>query len=305
MKNNTRSITDFSQLIESLNESGIKNNVAVVWAEDNHTLDAVEMACKAGVITPIWVCSQQTADKLKGKYETLSANDPQDASEKAVELVRQGKADALMKGFVNTDVLLRAILNKEKGILPKGSVLTHITAAKIPSYPKLLFFTDPAVLPFPTHEQRMEQIKYVSNFCHAFNIEQPKISLIHCSEKPDGKHFPYTEGYLELKKMAAEGAFGNCIVDGPLDLKTSCSAEALADKKIDSPIGGEADAVIFPDIEAGNVFYKAITLFAGAETAAVLQGTQVPVVLASRGDTVESKFYSLALAAIISKSKNK
>ena len=224
---------------------------------------------------------------------------------KAVELVRQGKADALMKGFVNTDVLLRAILNKEKGILPKGSVLTHITAAKIPSYPKLLFFTDPAVLPFPTHEQRMEQIKYVSNFCHAFNIEQPKISLIHCSEKPDGKHFPYTEGYLELKKMAAEGAFGNCIVDGPLDLKTSCSAEALADKKIDSPIGGEADAVIFPDIEAGNVFYKTITLFAGAETAAVLQGTQVPVVLASRGDTVESKFYSLALAAIISKSKNK
>ncbi|WP_455102808.1 phosphate acyltransferase, partial [Prevotella nigrescens] len=264
MKNNTRSITDFSQLIESLNESGIKNNVAVVWAEDNHTLDAVEMACKAGVITPILVCSQQTADKLKGKYETLSANDPQDASEKAVELVRQGKADALMKGFVNTDVLLRAILNKEKGILPKGSVLTHITAAKIPSYPKLLFFTDPAVLPFPTHEQRMEQIKYVSNFCHAFNIEQPKISLIHCSEKPDGKHFPYTEGYLELKKMAAEGAFGNCIVDGPLDLKTSCSAEALADKKIDSPIGGEADAVIFPDIEAGNVFYKTITLFAGA-----------------------------------------
>ena len=263
------------------------------------------MACKAGVITPILVCSQQTADKLKGKYETLSANDPQDASEKAVELVRQGKADALMKGFVNTDVLLRAILNKEKGILPKGSVLTHITAAKIPSYPKLLFFTDPAVLPFPTHEQRMEQIKYVSNFCHAFNIEQPKISLIHCSEKPDGKHFPYTEGYLELKKMAAEGAFGNCIVDGPLDLKTSCSAEALADKKIDSPIGGEADAVIFPDIEAGNVFYKTITLFAGAETAAVLQGTQVPVVLASRGDTVESKFYSLALAAIISKSKNK
>lgn len=263
------------------------------------------MAYKAGVINPILVCSEQTAERFKNIYETLLADNPQDASEKAVELVRQGKADALMKGFVNTDVLLRAILNKEKGILPKGSVLTHITAAKIPTYPKLLFFTDPAVLPFPTHEQRIEQIKYVANFCHAFNIEQPKISLIHCSEKPDGKHFPYTEGYLELKKMANEGAFGNCIVDGPLDLKTSCSAEALADKKINSPIGGEADAVIFPDIEAGNVFYKTITLFAGAETAAVLQGTLVPVVLASRGDTVESKFYSLALATIISKSKKK
>lgn len=205
MKNKTTSITDFSQLVKELNESGIKNNVAVVWAEDSHTIYAVEMAYKAGVINPILVCSEQTAERFKNIYETLLADNPQDASEKAVELVRQGKADALMKGFVNTDVLLRAILNKEKGILPKGSVLTHITAAKIPTYPKLLFFTDPAVLPFPTHEQRIEQIKYVANFCHAFNIEQPKISLIHCSEKPDGKHFPYTEGYLELKKWQTRG----------------------------------------------------------------------------------------------------
>lgn len=304
MKNNTSRIADFSQLVENLKEIGNKKNVAVVWAEDSHTLEAVEMAYEAGFANPILVCSQQTAEKYEGKYEILLADSPQDASEKAVALVREGRADALMKGFVNTDVLLRAILDKEKGILPKGSVLTHITAAKLPTYPKLLFFTDPAVIPHPTQEQRMAQIRYVTDFCHAFHIEQPKISLIHCSEKPDGKHFPYTEGYLELKKMAADGAFGNCIVDGPLDLKTSCSAEALADKKIDSPIEGEADAVIFPDIEAGNVFYKAITLFAAAETAAVLQGTQVPVVLASRGDTVTSKFYSMALATIISKSNN-
>ena len=99
----------------------------------------------------------------------------------------------------------------------------------------------------------------------------------------------------------SDGVFGNCIVDGPLDLKTSCSAEALATKCINSPIAGAADAVIFPDIEAGNVFYKAITLFANAETAAVLQGTSVPVVLPSRGDTIKSKFYSLALATMITK----
>ena len=105
--------------------------------------------------------------------------------------------------------------------------------------------------------------------------------------------------------MANEGAFGNCIVDGPLDLKTSCSAEALADKKINSPIEGEADAVIFPDIEAGNVFYKTITLFAGAETAAGIARNTGACSIGSRGDTVESKFYSLALATIISKSKKK
>lgn len=105
----------------------------------------------------------------------------------------------------------------------------------------------------------MAQIEYIADMCHKFHIPQPKISLIHCTEKVDERHFPFTEGYMELKQMAKDGKFGNCIVDGPLDLKTSCSAEALNAKKLESPIGGEADALIFPDIEAGNVFYKAIT----------------------------------------------
>lgn len=231
------------------------------------------------------------------------ADDPADASAKAVELVRNGRTQVLMKGFVNTDVLLRAVLNKETGILPKGRILTHVTAAKISTYHKLLFFTDPAVIPYPTQEQRMAQIEYIADMCHKFHIPQPKISLIHCTEKVDERHFPFTEGYLELKQMAKDGKFGNCIVDGPLDLKTSCSAEALHAKKLESPIGGDADALIFPDIEAGNVFYKAITLFAQTETAAVLQGTLAPVVLPSRGDTVKSKFYSLALATMISTEK--
>ena len=125
MKNNTSRIADFSQLVENLKETGNKKNVAVVWAEDSHTLEAVEMAYEAGFANPILVCSQQTAEKYEGKYEILLADNPQDASEKAVALVREGCADALMKGFVNTDVLLRAILDKEKGLLPKGKVLTQ------------------------------------------------------------------------------------------------------------------------------------------------------------------------------------
>lgn len=299
----TDTIVDFRQMVDHLAETKTQKQVAVAWPEDEHTRDAVEMAAKAGFLVPILVGSEQTKAKYEGKFETIVVDSPEAASAKAVALVREGRAQVLMKGFVNTDVLLRAVLNKETGILPKGSVLTHVSAAKIQGYPKLLFFTDPAVIPYPTQEQRIAQVRYVADFCHAFHIECPKISLIHCSEKVDERHFPYTQGYLELKKMAEEGAFGKCIVDGPLDLKTSCSAEALATKKLESPIGGEADAVIFPDIEAGNVFYKTITLFAGAETAAVLQGTDVPVVLPSRGDTIESKFYSLALATMITKSK--
>lgn len=295
----TEPIKDFNQLVEHLVERKIQKRVAVVWPEDDHTREAVEMAIQAGFIEPIFICSKQSQELYGDRFQTILADDPTDASVKAVALVRDGGADVLMKGFVNTDVLLRAVLNKETGILPKGSVLTHVAAAKIPSYPKLIFFTDAAVIPYPTEEQRQAQIRYVVDFCHAFHVEKPKVSLIHCSEKVDAKHFPYTEGYLQLKEMAKEGVFGDCIVDGPLDLKTSCCAEALAIKKIDSPIGGEADALIFPNIEAGNLFYKSITLFADAEMAGLLKGPMVPVVLPSRGDSNKSKFYSLALATMI------
>ena len=117
----------------------------------------------------------------------------------------------------------------------------------------------------------------------------------------DERHFPYTVSYKALKAEAETGAFGKCTIDGPLDLITSCSVEAMKIKQINSPINGEADALIFPDIEAGNLFYKTVTLFCHAETAAILQGTMAPVVLPSRGDTIESKYYSLALASLISR----
>lgn len=292
-------IKDFTQLVDFLAEKKIQKRVAVVWPEDDHTREAVEMATEAGFIKPIFICSKETQALYQDKVETILAADPTDAAIKAVALVKEGGAEVLMKGFVNTDVLLRAVLNKETGILPKGNVLTHIAAAKIPTYEKILFFTDAAVIPFPTEEQREAQIRYLVDFCHAFQIEKPRVSLIHCSEKVDAKHFPYTEGYLTLREKTEKGEFGSCIVDGPLDLKTSCCEEALKTKKIDSPIGGEADAVIFPNIEAGNVFYKTITLFCKAETAGLLQGPIAPVVLPSRGDSNKSKFYSLALATMI------
>ena len=203
-----------------------------------------------------------------------------------------------MKGLINTDKLLRAVLNKETGILPKGKILTHIAVAEIPNYPKPLFFTDAAVIPYPTQEQRIEQVRVAAYACHALGIEEPKISLVHCSEKVSEKTFPFTAGYQEIIDLAKEGRFGKCIVDGPLDVKCSCSVQNMWAKGIDSPINGEADALIFPDIEAGNSFYKTLTLFGRAETAGVLQGPMAPVVLPSRGDSVFSKYYSIALAAV-------
>ncbi|MBQ8127411.1 MAG: phosphate butyryltransferase [Prevotella sp.] len=277
-----KTIKNFDELVAHLTERTERRRVAVVCGRDESTREAVARAEAAGFVEPIMV----------------DDDDVDVAAARAVALVREGKADVLMKGLLNTDNLLKAVLNKETGILPQGRVLTHLTCAQLPQMDRLLFVTDVAVIPYPTKEQRAEQLRYLLNLCRAMGIEEPRVSLINCSEKVNAKHFPFTVEYQELIAQTRAGEFGPCIVDGPLDLKTSLSAHALHKKGIESPLEGQADGLIFPDIQAGNVFYKTITLFCGAETAAILQGPQVPVVLTSRADSVESKFYSLALAAI-------
>ena len=276
-------IQSFEELTTHLKKRGAQKRVAVVCPDDESTRQALATAERHGIASPL----------------LFRSDDPAEAAAQAVAAVRRGEADVLMKGFVNTDVLLHATLNKETGILPKGRVMTHIAVAQLPDYHKLLLFTDAAVIPYPTHEQRVAQVAYAAQFCHRLGIEEPRLSLIHCSEKVDAKHFPYTAGYGQIKEMAAQGAFGPCIVDGPLDLKTSCSPHSMAVKHINSPIAGDADALIFPDIEAGNLFYKTITLFCQARTAGVLQGSDVPVVLPSRGDSAEAKYLSLCLACLL------
>lgn len=276
-------LRDFHALTALLAARGTKKRLVVVNPEDESTLWAIDRAQRAGFCEAV----------------PVHEDDPEAASRHALELIRSGKADVLMKGLINTDILLRAILNKEHGILRPGHILTHIAAAAIPAYDKLLFFTDAAVLPFPTEAQRVAQVRYLVDLCHSLGVEVPKVSLIHSSEQVDGRHFPYTEGYRAIREQALQGAFGHCVVDGPLDLKTSCDYHAMQVKKISSPIKGQADALVFPNIEAGNVFYKAITLFCNATTAAILQGTQVPVVLPSRGDSPETKYNSIALACVV------
>ena len=275
-------IKTLNDMIVFLQQRGDRKRVAVICANDASTRYAVEKGQEMGFIEPIYV----------------NGDDKDECARRAVALCKSGEADILMKGLVNTDIVLRAIHNKETGILRPGHVLTHIAMAEIPKYEKLLFFTDAAVIPIPTKEQRRQQVHYINYVCHALGIEEPRISLIHCAEKVSEKTFPYTKDYLDIIALAQSGYFGRCIIDGPLDLKTSLDSVSLREKGIHSAIDGQADALIFPDIVAGNVFYKTLTLFGYAKTAGVLQGTQCCCVLPSRADSPESKYYSLALAAI-------
>ena len=296
---------DFKALPQRLRSMAKCVTVAVACPADAHTEEVIERSISEEFAKFILVAVEQNAavaERLHAKYPDrtaiILATDVDDASRKAVAEVRQGRAHVLMKGTVNTDNLLRAVLNKECGLLEKGHVLTHIAVAEIPGLQRLLFFTDAAVIPYPTTEQFHAQLGYIADtYRSVTGNDCPRVALTHCTEKVSEK-FPLTLSYEELKKEAREGAFGSIEVDGPMDVKTACDAESGAIKGIASPVVGNADILIFPDIEAGNTFYKAITLFAKATVAGMLAGTTAPVVVTSRADTVESKFYSLATACM-------
>lgn len=275
-------ILRFEDMITYLRRRGDRKRVAVANPRDESTQAALAMAAGVGFIEPV----------------VIDDDDQDRACWQAVETIRQGRADILMKGLVGSERLLKAILDRDHGILPHGRTMTQVTAAQIPTYPKLLLFTDPAVIPFPTEAQMVEQVRYLTRICHIIGNETPRVSLLHCNEHTDPKHFPVTAAYEHIKALAEAGEFGSCIVDGPLDVKTSCNQQAMLVKGIHSPIDGQADCLIMPDIEAGNIFYKTLTLFAHATMAAVLQGPLAPVALPSRGDDALSKYYGLALAAL-------
>jgi len=272
-------IKTFNDMRNLLRLSGQKHRIAAVCVYDNATSEALKQVEEEGIATTLFI----------------DGTNPEEAAKRGVQMIREGKADMLMKGLIGTDQLLRAVLHKEEGLLPTGRVLTHLSVAEIPTYHKMLFFSDAAVIPYPTQEQRIEQVRYAADICRKMGIKEPRIALIHCSEKPSSK-FPFVDGYQDIKQMAEANDFGTCIVDGPLDVKSACSPHALKAKGITSVLNGEADVLIMPDIEAGNAFYKSMTLFAGARTAGILCGTVCPVVVPSRGDSSEAKYNSILFA---------
>jgi phosphate butyryltransferase len=253
--------------------------VVAVEANDEHSQWAIHRAEEEG-----WA-----------KVTNIQSDSVEESAQRAVRMVREGKAQAIMKGIVNTDVVLRAVLNKEEGLLPKGNVITHIAAMKIPCYHKLLFVTDVAVIPYPTLEQRKAMINYAITLCKVYGIEQPKVALLHCTEKVSPK-FPITEDYVTIIEECRNGLFGNTIIDGPIDLKCAIDKEAALIKKLDSPVAGDSDVLVMPDIQAGNVFYKTITTVTDAELAVGLQGAACPISITSRSDSALTKFNSLAMA---------
>jgi phosphate butyryltransferase len=299
-------IKTFGQLTAHLKTLHQRRRVVAICAHDDHTQYAIQRALREGIAEFILVGDEKKLenypelDNYSEYIKKVQVPDPDEAAREAIRIIRNGEADLIMKGIINTDNLLRALLNKEEGLLPQGKVLTHISVMQIPTYHKLLFFSDAAVIPRPTLQQRIEMIWYAIHTCHHFGIEQPRISLIHCTEKVSSK-FPHSLDYVNIVELCEAGEFGNAIIDGPLDVRTSCEKASGDIKGIVSPINGDADVLIFPNIESGNCFYKAVALFAHADMAGLLQGPICPVVVPSRSDSGLSKYYSLAMACLTAK----
>ena len=296
-------IRNFSQLTEALADCP-QVTVAVAYPHDDHTVEAIAQALDKHIAKFILV-----GDAARLSQSELAVNHPSDihivdapdsdtAARMAVELVGAGKADVLMKGKLNTDNLLRAVLNKEWGILPKGNVLSHVTVSEIPGRDKLLIYGDVAVIPCPTLDQRRAMIGYLADVARTLGCQLPRIALTHFTEKVNPK-FPVSTDYVELRDEAIAGRWGSVIVDGPMDIATATDPDTGRIKGIDSPIQGQADCLMMADIEAGNVFYKTLTHFGHATNAGMLVGAKAPVVVPSRGDSAASKLASLALACLM------
>lgn len=298
-------IRSLKQLAEHVKQSGVRTRVAVAVAEDQNTLGALARAVMNGFVHAILlgnkerilrVCAEEGIDPAP--FEIIDLADEVAAVKTAVRMVREGEADVLMKGLVGTDKFLRAVLDKELGLLPPKAVMSYVCALELPRYHKLLFISDTAVLPHPDLEQKIAMINYSVKMAQSFGIARPKVALITATEKVSAG-MPSTLDHALLCKMVERGQIKDCVIDGPLDIFLACDPAAMEMKGVQTPIAGDADILIFPNLESANSFYKGLMLFAGGELAGLIQGTTKPVVVMSRSESAASKYYCIALSCLM------
>ncbi len=298
-------ITSLDQMVQHLCESGLNKKIAVAVAEDENTIGALIEAQEKGFATPILIGNKSKIEEaLIGEnakpksFQIIDIPDHALAAKEAVRMVRDDEADVLMKGLIGTDKFLKAILDKEKGLLPPKAVMTYVCALELPKYEKLLFVSDTAVLPYPDLKQKIAMVNYTIQMTKKFGIDNPKIALIGASEKVNDS-FHYSTDYTQICKMVDRGQIPDCTIDGPLDIFLACDKESVKIKGVPTPINGEADALIFPSLESANSFYKGLMLFGDGELAGLIQGTIKPVVVMSRSESRKSKFYCVALSCLM------
>lgn len=294
---------NFEDLMKRAKERSPKR-VAVAQAGDEDVLLSIKMALEEGVISPILVGDKEEIEKISrdigldlSSIEIIDEKDKVLATRKATELVSSGKASILMKGLIDTSIIMKQVLDKEIG-LRTDKLISHVAIFDVKSYHKIFAVTDAAMNIAPNLEQKKKILENTVELFASLDIKNPKVAVIAAKEKVSPK-MEATVHAKELADMNKNGEIKNCIVDGPFALDNAVSKDSAKIKGIDSPVAGDADILLMPDIEAGNVLYKALTFLAGAKSAGIIIGASAPIILTSRADDEEAKLHSIVLATLM------
>jgi phosphate butyryltransferase len=300
-------IKSMDEFVEVSKKLG-KKRLSVAAAHDENVLHSVNEAYKLGITDAILVGDKEKILEISDrigldvlKFEIIKENDVQKAARVAVDLASSGEANILMKGNIMTGEFLKVVLDKGSG-LRTNRVLSHVSVFDLPTYHKLIYLTDAALNIQPDLARKVDIIQNAVDVSRALGIEVPKVAILAAIEtvNPD---MQCTLDAAALSKMVDRGQIKNCIVDGPLALDNAINLEAAQHKGIKSPVAGDADILVVPDIEAGNIFHKSLVFLGRAKSCAVFTGAKVPLVVTSRAEDYMAKLNSIALASIVSSSR--
>lgn len=295
-------LTNFEQLISRVKALPVKKKCAVV-AADEHTIQAALAADSEGLADPIFIGEADhiksilAANNVSKSYRIIQSDDLPSAAMEGVELARNGEVDFILKGHIDTGILLKAVVNKEKG-LGTGKLMTHFVFNEVPTYHKLLVTTDGGMVLYPDVDEKQAILENAVGVLHKLGYENPKVACLAAVEKVNPK-MPETLDAKELKKRNLQGKIKGCTVEGPISFDLAYNHEAAEIKGYSSPVAGDADILLVPNLSAGNILGKSLVYAAGGRMAGFIVGAKCPIVLTSRSSSAEEKFLSIALSALV------
>lgn len=295
-------IRSFNEIITKVKNLPFRKKMVIAAAGEEHTLQAALHARKEGVVRPILVGDKAEIERILielgeciPEEDVYDVPDAKEAAVKAVQLIREGKGDFLMKGYLDTSVILKEVVNKEHG-LGKSGVMSHFTMFEIPTYHKLLVAVDGGMVTYPTLEQKKAIIENTVGVLRAYGYENPKVGILACVEKVNPK-MPETIEADAIYQMNVKGELTDCVVAGPISYDCAMDAEVAKLKKYNSPVAGNVDILVAPNIHAGNIMGKMLTITCKAKMAGFIVGAKCPIVLTSRGSSAEEKYLSIVMSA--------
>ena len=292
-------IKNFEQLKEMLKAMPVKRKVAVVPAQDEHTLEAISHAYRDGMVEPVLIGDEPKIREILAQIGTdadkmtiIHVEDPTEAIQKAADMARDGEVDCIMKGKTETGALMKVLVNRERGIR-KNDTMSLLAFMESPNYHKVFAITDVGLLTYPSKDQKKAAIQNAVEAFHALGVEQPKVAILAAVEKVN----PKMKETVEAAEIKEEGVDG-CIIEGPISYDLAMDPASAPIKGYVSPVAGDADLLVVPDIVSGNIAAKTITVIGGGRTGGVVLGAKVPVLLVSRAASADDKYMSIVIAAL-------